>query len=188
MDDKNYIQSSQDFPVCNHTQGISENNVGYVSGLLEGGIPFEAEVFQYGKGDELQKEISILLPIMKNIGSRFESTKHHQETVAGIEYEIEIRDLSVLTIGMVEHGQEPDIEVIRYYVEFLETKNIIQFTGDIQSGSVFYFTDVNGNDFAQVHVGLITCGRQEAITSLQFREFPVKAAIMRDRRNLYVVK
>jgi len=47
MDGKKYIESIMSFPVCNYTQGVSENNIGYVSGLIEGGIPFKAEVFHY---------------------------------------------------------------------------------------------------------------------------------------------
>ena len=188
MDGKKYVESIMSFPVCNHTQGVSENNIGYVSGLIEGGIPFEAEVFQYGKGDELQKEISVLLPVMYKEGSRPESIEGNQEIIVGFEYEVSISDLSVLTIGMVEHGQELDADVVRQYVEFLESNDIIRFTGRVQSGSVFYFTDVNGNDFAQVHVRLITCGRQEAITSLQFRSFPLKTADKKDRRNFNVVR
>ena len=159
-----------------------------VTKVWNGGIPFEAEVFQYGKGDELQKEISVLLPVMYKEGSRPESIEGNQEIIVGFEYEVSISDLSVLTIGMVEHGQELDADVVRQYVEFLESNDIIRFTGRVQSGSVFYFTDVNGNDFAQVHVGLITCGRQEAITSLQFRSFPLKTADKKDRRNFNVVR
>lgn len=188
MDGKKYIESIMDFPVCNHTQGVSENNIGYVSGLIKGGIPFEAEAFQYGEGDELQKEISILLPVMRKEVSRLESIECSQEIIVGFEYEISISDLSVLTIGMVEHEQELDADVVRHYVEFLENNDIIRFIGSVQSGSVFYFTDVNGNDFAQVHVGLITYGRQEAITPLQFRSFPLKTATKQDRRNFNVVK
>ena len=159
-----------------------------VTKVWNGGIPFEAEVFQYGKGDELQKEISVLLPVMYKEGIRPESIEGNQEIIVGFEYEVSISDLSVLTIGMVEHGQELDADVVRQYVEFLESNDIIRFTGRVQSGSVFYFTDVNGNDFAQVHVGLITCGRQEAITSLQFRSFPLKTADKKDRRNFNVVR
>lgn len=159
-----------------------------VTKVWNGGIPFEAEVFQYGKDDELQKEISVLLPVMYKEGIRPESIEGNQEIIVGFEYEVSISDLSVLTIGMVEHGQELDADVVRQYVEFLESNDIIRFTGRVQSGSVFYFTDVNGNDFAQVHVGLITCGRQEAITSLQFRSFPLKTADKKDRRNFNVVR
>jgi hypothetical protein len=62
--------------------------------------------------------------------------------------EEEIKDFSVLTIGMVGHGQEQNENIIRYYVEFLERNGIIRFIGNIQNGSVFYYTDVNGNKFA----------------------------------------
>ena len=188
MDRKKHIESLMDFPVCNHTQGITESNIGYVSGLFEEGIPFEAELFRYGSGDELQEEIALLLPVIKKVGNRTENIAYNQGTVVGFEYEINIKDLSVLTIGMVEHGQELEVDVVRQYVEFLESNDIVQFTGSMQSGSVFYFTDVNGNDFAQVHVGLITCGRQEAITPLHFRNFPMRTTKKCDRRNFNVIK
>ncbi|MEE0376281.1 MAG: hypothetical protein UDR93_10330, partial [Lachnospiraceae bacterium] len=96
-------------------------------------------------------------------------------------------DMSVLTVGMVENGQESDENTIRYYVELLENSGIIQFTGNLQSGSVFYFTDVNGNEFAQVHMGLITCGNQEAVAPLKFRKFPLKNNHS-DRKNFGIVK
>lgn len=64
--------------------------------------------------------------------------------------EVEIKDFSVLTIGMTGQGQEQNENIIRYYVEFLERNGIIRFIGNIQNGSGFYYTDVNGNKFAQV--------------------------------------
>ncbi len=114
MKEKNYIQSMMDFPVCNHTLGVTENNIGYVSGILDGGIPFEAELFQYGENNDLQKEISVLMPIIKN-RSELDCTQNNKGNVIGFEYEIEINDMSVLTVGMVENGQESDENTIRYY-------------------------------------------------------------------------
>ena len=186
MKEKNYIQSMMDFAVCNHTRGVTENNIGYVGGMLDGEIPFEAELFQYGENNDLQKEISVLMPIIKN-RSELDCTQNNKGNVIGFEYEIEINDMSVLTVGMVENGQESDENTIRYYVELLENSGIIQFTGNLQSGSVFYFTDVNGNEFAQVHMGLITCGNQEAVTPLKFRKFPLKNNHS-DRKNFGIVK
>ena len=78
-----------DFPVCNHTLGVTENNIGYVSGILDGEIPFEAELFQYGENNDLQKEISVLMPIIKN-RSELDCTQNNKGNVIGFEYEIEI--------------------------------------------------------------------------------------------------
>lgn len=38
MDGKKYIESVMSFPVCNRMQGVSENNIEYVSGLIEEGL------------------------------------------------------------------------------------------------------------------------------------------------------
>lgn len=187
MGNKKYIQCAMDFPVCNHIKGVTKNNKGYATGIFEEGIPFEGELFRYGEGDELQEEISILIPVMQKSENDMECTEYNKTNIVGYEYEVEIKDLSVLTIGMVGQGQEQNENIIRYYVEFLERNGIIRFIGNIQNGSVFYYTDVNANKFAQVHVGLITCGRREAITSLEFRKFNLFSS-KQDRSNFKVVK
>lgn len=43
-----------DFPVCNHTLGVTGNNIGYVSGILDGGIPFEAEKLAWQQIDHIR--------------------------------------------------------------------------------------------------------------------------------------
>lgn len=101
-----------------------------VTKVWNGGIPFEAEVFQYGKGDELQKEISVLHPDMHKERSRLEPIEDNQEIIVGFEYEISISDLSVLTIGMVEQGQELDADVVRQYVAVLMPFNVQELNDD----------------------------------------------------------
>jgi len=33
-----------EFPVCNHTKDLSEENIGYTIGVTSDGVPFEAEI------------------------------------------------------------------------------------------------------------------------------------------------
>ena len=40
-----YCSCDYDFPICNHTKCVSEENLGYMRGVTFDGIPFEAEIF-----------------------------------------------------------------------------------------------------------------------------------------------
>ena len=41
-----YYTSNYDYTVCNNTDGVTEKNLGFVKGIIAGGVPFEAELFE----------------------------------------------------------------------------------------------------------------------------------------------
>lgn len=41
-----YYTCRYDYPVCNHTDGVTEKNLGYIKGITADGVPFEAELFE----------------------------------------------------------------------------------------------------------------------------------------------
>ena len=53
-----FMESAMDFPVCNHTVGVGKENLGYTQGIIAGGIPFEAELWEMN--DTLN--LSIIMP------------------------------------------------------------------------------------------------------------------------------
>lgn len=53
-----YYESFTDFPICNHSVSINQNNIGYTQGILDGGIPFEAELWNNANGQSL----SVVMP------------------------------------------------------------------------------------------------------------------------------
>lgn len=57
------------------------------------------------------------------------------------------------------------------YQEFIEEKGIVNYLSDVRSCSVFYYTDVNGNDMVQIRIGLITNGQKEAISNIRLRNY-----------------
>ena len=107
--------------------------------------------------------------------------------MTGFSYEIELRDFSALPIGMVDRGQESSLKIIQWYLEYVEGLELVEFTSSMRSCSVFYYTDVNGNDLVQVRTGLITNGIVEARTDLDFREFPYRQGTV-NKSLLKVVK
>lgn len=85
--------------------------------------------------------------------------------------ECKYRDSSVLWIGMVDHGQEEDEEVIRYYVDYLKKLGIVEFPGITENGSVMYCTDIAGNDLVHITIALEENDNILATTNLKFRPF-----------------
>ena len=107
--------------------------------------------------------------------------------IEGFKYEVQMQNYSVLPIGMVDRGQEENFKILQWYLNYIEETGLVQFTGNLRSCSVFYYTDVNGNDLVQIRTGLITDGRVEATTGLSFRDFPYREK-SKNKNFLRVVK
>ncbi len=207
-----YTEGYHDFPVCNHVVGIGPENVGYTTGITWDGLPFEAEVYSYGEGEKQIKEFAIIFPdlgVEEDDCEEYEyefdyaeesndedkdwryteyyKKKTKESNVTGFSYEIELRDFSALPIGMVDRGQESSLKIIQWYLEYVEGLGLVEFISSMRSCSVFYYTDVNGNDLVQVRTGLITNGIVEARTDLDFREFPYRQGTV-NKSLLKVVK
>jgi len=52
-----FYQATSGLPICNHTECVSKDNLGYVQGILKNGVPFEAELWK----NETSVNISVVL-------------------------------------------------------------------------------------------------------------------------------
>lgn len=176
-----FVEGYKDFPVCNHVQDIGPENKGYQTGMFDDGLPFEVEEYEYGEGDSKVRELALIMPDLYVEEDDFEEPEYESESeYEGVErfnvecfrYEVELKECCVLPIGMVFRGQEDNFAIISWYQEFLESIGIVEYISELRSCSVFYYTDINGNDLVQIRTGLITNGKEEAVSHVELRNFP----------------
>lgn len=162
-----FMESAMDFPVCNHTVGVGKENLGYTQGIIAGGIPFEAELWEMN--DTLN--LSIIMPEIIKFDSVKEEHLKDGNMIGFHEYMQGI-DGGALLIGMVDHGMIDDVNVLIEYNDFLKDNQIIEFCGEMENGALLLVTDINGNDFVNLIIMLEEKGKVLAKTSLSFRPFP----------------
>lgn len=160
-----FVEGYKDFPVCNHVCGVGPENKGYQTGMFDDGLPFEVEEYEYGKGDSKVRELALIMPDL------YVEDDDCEEPEYEFGYEKELKEYSVLPIGMVIRGQESSFPIIRWYQEFVEEMGIVEYVSNIRCCSVFYYTDVNGNDLVQIIIGLIINGEEEAVSKVLLRDF-----------------
>lgn len=174
-----YYEVTSGFPICNHTECVSKENIGYVQGIMKSGVPFEAELWENENG----KNISVVMPeLFINPGK--ESNPLTADNLVGFHNQVEDIHNGVLTIGMVDGGINTELNVTIQYVDYLKDNGIIEFVGGMENGSVFYVTDVEGKELVYV---TITLSEQEKIfakTPLHFMEFPNQPK----KKNITIVK
>lgn len=166
-----YYTSKYEYPVCNHTDGVTEINIGYVKGITAGGVPFEAELFE----KEESMIMGVVMPaIFNNIYEEEDGEELSDENtnITGMHCEVEFRDYSVLDRGMVDDEVEENLDVVKDYVNFLVSNGIVTFASDLLNGTVFYRVDVLGNDLVKVLVTMREGEDVWAYTDLDFKEFP----------------
>lgn len=164
-----YYETKYDFPVCNHKEHITDDNIGYAVGITSDGVPFEAEIYTAGE----TMSINVIMP------SIFDSDEDDTDiedvddngNVLGFRNTFEIKDNGILDIGMVDDGEEDYDEVVKKYVGFLEKAEIISFASNILNGTVEYRVDILGNDLAKISVTLKEGDDFWAYTDLDFRSF-----------------
>lgn len=174
-----YYQATSGFPICNHTECVSEKNIGYVQGIMKDGVPFEAELWK----NELGENISVVLPELF-VNQRKESKPLKKDNLVGFHNQVEDIHNGVLTIGMVDGGIDTELDVTMKYVDFLKENDIVEFVGGMENGSVFHVTDVEGKDLIYVTVALSDRDKVLAKTSLHFMKFPNQLK----KRNITIVK
>ena len=174
--------SEWDFPICNHKNCVTRDNLGYVQGLLEDNRPFEAELFL----DNGECIIGIIMPVLERLSDPIEKRdgrsapvfSKENSKVRGLVRKAELRDNGVLPIGMVEEGETHNFMTIQLYTGFLEDMGIIKFTGKERNGYVEYLTDINGNDLVRVLITLqYGNGEVAATTPLRFKRFLSKEMV-----------
>lgn len=174
-----FIEGYKDFPVCNHVQDIGLENKGYQTGMFDDGLPFEVEEYEYGEGDARVRELALIMPDLyveeddcEDSEYEFDYEEIERSNVECFRYELELKECCVLQIGMVYRGQEDNFTIISWYQEFLESMGVVEYISELRSCSVFYYTDINGNDLVQIRTGLITNGKEEAVSHVELRNFP----------------
>ena len=155
-----YFTTDLDFPVCNHTEGIGSENLGYTKGITEEGVPFEAELVD----SEGTLSLVVIMPAV------FEhSTKKapvNKSNVIGITYKVDTWDDSILDIGMVDNGPEEDDELVHKYVDYLVDEGLVTFASNLLNGSVMNRVDILGNDLVKILITLTEDDEYWAYTDL----------------------
>ena len=191
-----FVEGYKDFPVCNHVREIGPENIGYQTGMFDDGLPFEVEEYEYGEEYSKIRELALIMPDLyvgeedcDEMDYEFNYEEDEISKIEGFHYEMELKECCVLPIGMVFRGQEDNFTIISWYQKFLESMGIVEYISDLRSCSVFYYTDINGNDLVQIRTGLITNGKEEAVSHVELRNFPNrKSSNKRNNPILKVVK
>lgn len=159
-----YLEAESRFPLCNHTVGITSDNLGFTQGIMADGTPFEAELWSDGS----EVNLSVVLPEQK------ESLIFNSLTcgnIVGFHSSVSRSDGSLLCIGMVNRGEEDRIGSVQQYVKKLKDAGIVRFTTEAENGSVLYVTDKNGTDLVRIIIALQTKQGKCASTPLHFKKF-----------------
>ncbi len=179
-----FVEGYKDFPVCNHIQEIGPENIGYQTGMFDDGLPFEVEEYEYGEGDFKVRELALIMPDLyvdeedcDEIDYEVDNEDDELPKIEGFRYGMELKEYCALPIGMVSRGQEDKFTIISWYQEFLEFMGIVEYVSNLRSCSVFYYTDINGNDLVQIRTGLITNGKEEAVSNVLLRDFPFRKKV-----------
>lgn len=174
-----YYTSKYEYPLCNHTEEVTEKNIGYAQGITAGGVPFEAELYEEAEN----MSMAVIMPAIfndANDGEENEKSFDSHSNITNMHYQVKFLDYSVLDIGMVDDAIEENLEVVKLYVNFLASSGIVIFDSDVLNGAVFYRVDALGNDLVKI---LITLREGEdfwAYTNLDIKEFPKKRKSLRN--------
>lgn len=166
---------SYSFPVCNHTESVNKDNLGFTQGYMNYRVPFEAELFSNHLNEIV---LGIVMPILGekevplgNSKGLQKSAANEKGNVLGMVSQAKSWDNSVLTIGMVMNAEEEDINVSIAYVKFLKSMGVIEFTSNVENCSMFYYTDINGTELVKMLITMKHEGELIATTPLTFRKF-----------------
>lgn len=161
-----YYTSNYDYPACNHRDGVTDKNIGYVKGITADGVPFEVELFE--REDTLM--MSVVIPAI--FDDFYEKKEEADENIRTVCCGADGFDGTVLDIGMVYGTMEKNKGAVRDYVNFLVNHGIVTFISDLVDGRVRYCTDELGNDLAKILITMQSARRSFAYTNMDFDEFP----------------
>lgn len=164
---KQYLEAASRFPACNHTTGITSDNLGYAQGIMWDGMPFEAELWV----DRMDVNLAVVMPETQASPEHLPQEPLVRGNVTGFHNTVRCADGSVLSVSMVDRGEDVRAEMIQGYVKRLEDAGLVRFTTAVRNGSVRYVTDENGTDLVQVIVALTVDGDRLAFTQLHFKKF-----------------
>lgn len=162
-----YTEALYDFPACNHVKELSSDNIGYVQGVFDDGVPFEAELWQVN-GKDLY--LGILMPdIISNAYKRVK--KESESNITKFRYQEQGMDMGMLIIGMVNEGEEDGYDLPFYIANYLKENNVIEFPGNTENAYVHYLTDIKGNSLIRTIITLEENDEVLAECDLSFRPF-----------------
>ncbi len=171
-----YVTANAPYPCCNHTEDIGEENLGYVQGIINGGTPFEAELWETEADG---KNLSIVMADLPDLymeayeeylkyGMKEETAEERLASQPG--NNTTHTDASVLTIGMIMEEDDLPTEITAAVTAYMETAGLVRFPGRCSNGAVRFFIDMNGNRVIQNIINLDGM-LSEAETDLVFKPF-----------------
>ena len=140
MEEYKFMEANSSFPICNHTQFVDQNNIGFVQGIMSDGTPFEAELWC----NELGLSVSFVMP--DKVQHQRAKKELVEGNVIGFHNQEQREHQGILTIGMVDDGICEDMDETISYVDYLESNGLISFTGNMRNGVIFYVTDIEGKE------------------------------------------
>ena len=161
-----YTQVIYPMPVCNHTTTeADEHNIGYIQGITDDGIPFEAEMWT---DERNYRNLTVYIPEFMSGITGCDSSEEGDITVSS---EV-VQSYDVLGIGMVESDTVLDETTEHEYVTYLIEKGIVRFTTNVFNSSHLCLIDMDGNDVVCLNILLENEEGICAETDLQFLPFP----------------
>ena len=133
---------------------------------MNDGTPFEAE---YWRTDGTEG-INVVLPVKEDLFEEAESSSG-DESVVNFKGQYATKFAGILCIGMTDLGQENEDSIIEEYVDYLCRMQILRFTSELYNGAVFYRSDAEGNDLAEVKITFVEDGKHFAETDMAFIPF-----------------
>lgn len=129
---------------------FDESDLEVIRGILPSGIPYVAEIL---KNEDNQKQVTFLLP--EGIIELNETVElQRQNKIIGIYTTERVKGVAGICVGMITHGEESNLDIVKRYVYFLEKEGAVSFISNNYNGAVEYLTDVKGNELIAVNITL----------------------------------
>ena len=166
-----FIQSHYPLIHCNHSlEDIDSDNYGYAYGITKDQIPFEAELW-YGHNPE-STNVTFYIPEIPEFDELEGEPLINATTGTGVfNYQVERQYGMALCIGMVEREQIENLTVLDTYVSLLIDSGLIAFSSNVLNGSVWRYTDFDGNNIVAINVTLLEDDELMALTPLEWIPF-----------------
>ena len=169
-----YVNSKFPKPICNHSSAQFVND-GYVVGQTDLGIPYEAEIWH----DNHSKCMGIIVPIIDAFHTgikKAQAAKHPVKEIKPakvLEFAppTQASDFAILSVGMLDKGEEEDAAVGEKYVDYFIDCGLLELVAADYYGAMFYRTDKQGNELVEIKIILEQNGQRYAVTNLNYKKY-----------------